>query len=80
MAFVLNVIYIEWLLWTVETMYFDVVEPVFISTVTKSSLSGPNQLGNSFNIFTLKCYRTTTVIHYPNWPKILYSAEFIIPF
>ena len=27
MAFVINVI--KWLLWTVETMYFDVVEPVF---------------------------------------------------
>ena len=28
MAFVINVI--KWLLWTVETMYFDVVEPVFL--------------------------------------------------
>ena len=27
MAFVINVI--KWLLWTVETLYFDVVEPVF---------------------------------------------------
>ena len=27
MAFVINVI--KWILWTVETMYFDVVEPVF---------------------------------------------------
>ena len=36
MAFVINVI--KWLLRTVETMYFDVVEPVFISTITKSSL------------------------------------------
>ena len=36
MAFVINVI--KWLLWTVETMYFYVVEPFIISTVTKSSL------------------------------------------
>ena len=35
MAFVINVI--KWLLSEVETMYFDVVEPVF-STVAKSSL------------------------------------------
>ena len=35
MAFVINVF--KWLLWTVETMYFDVAEPVFFtSTVTKS--------------------------------------------
>ena len=27
MAFVIDVI--KWLLWTLETMYFDVVEPVF---------------------------------------------------
>ena len=31
-AFVINVI--KWLLWTVENMYFDVVEPVFISTAS----------------------------------------------
>ena len=27
MAFVIKVI--KWLLWTVDTMYFDVVEPIF---------------------------------------------------
>ena len=34
MAFVLNVI--EWLLWTVETMYFDVGELVFYIYSNKS--------------------------------------------
>ena len=34
MAFVINVI--KWLLWTVETMYFDVVEPVFFISTASS--------------------------------------------
>ena len=36
MAFVINVI--KWLLWTVETMYFDVVEPVFYIYSNKESI------------------------------------------
>ena len=47
MAFVINGI--KWLLWTVETMYFDVVVPVFLQQKIVFKL---NQLGNSFNIFT----------------------------
>ena len=35
MAFV--IIVIKWLLWTVETMYFDVVEPVFLNLQLASS-------------------------------------------
>ena len=30
--------FIKWLLWTVETMYFDVVEPVFYAARRKSSV------------------------------------------
>ena len=48
MAFVINVI--KWLLWTVETMYFDVVEPVFY-IYSNLIIFRLNQLGNSFNIF-----------------------------
>ena len=36
MDFVINVI--KWLLWTVETMYFDVVEPVLYIYSKKSAL------------------------------------------
>ena len=51
MAFVIN--FIKWLLWTatVETMYFDVVEPIFY-IYSNQIVFRLNQLGNAFNIFT----------------------------
>ena len=50
--------------------------PFLLSTVNQI-IFRLNQLGNSFNIFTLKCHLTTTVMHYP---KILFETECIIPF
>ena len=78
MAFVINVI--KWLLWTVETMYFDVVEPAFLSTVNKSSVGSISWATVLISSLSQKCHLTTTVIHCPNWPKILYKTEFIILF
>ena len=66
MVFVINVI--KWLLWTVVTMKFYVAEPLFLY-LQQTYVFRLNHLGNSFNIFTLKCQLTTTVIHYS---KILY--------
>ena len=34
----LLIYFIKWLLWTVETMYFDVVEPVFYAARRKTSV------------------------------------------
>ena len=70
MAFVINVI--KWLLWTVETMYFDVVEPAFLSTVYESSVGSISWATVLISSHSQKCHLTTTVIHYYNWPKILY--------
>ena len=58
MAFVINVI--KWLLWTVtvETMYFDVVEPIFY-IYSNQIVFRLNQLGNAFNIFTPRDVQNT---------------------
>ena len=82
MAFEINVI--KWLMWTVETMYFDVVEPVFYklslgsiswATVLISSHWAMCETQCSLSTFpanTKRCPNAGTILahHLRRWPSI----------
>ena len=75
MAFVINVI--KWLLWTVETIYFDVVEPVFFTT--KSSLGWISWatvlLSSHWNVTLQLSFTTLTGLRLCiNWLSELYYS------